>query len=218
MRALDESELDTLLQGARTVEADGHGLKVARLTDGSFLKLFRRKRLLSSSLWSPAAQRFADNAHRLNNLGVSAPHILDTFQVLRHQSSGVRYEPLPGQALRELWRDLEPSQRASQVKRFGHFLAELHQLGVYFRSLHLGNVLLLPDDRFGLIDLSDMRISGRPLSSGKRLRNLQHILRYDEDRHWLIEEHRAALLAGYAAGCGEPAARRLAEAIERYRR
>ncbi|WP_375740449.1 phosphotransferase [Pseudomonas boanensis] len=215
MRALRETELETLLQGAKTIEADGHGLKVARLANGSFLKLFRRKRLLSSSLWSPPAQRFADNARQLVSLGIPAPVIIDIFQLPRNRANGVLYEPLPGDTLRNHWRDLEPARRNSEVQSFGRFLARLHQLGVYFRSLHLGNVLLLPDGQFGLIDLSDMRISGHPLAAGKRRRNLQHILRYKEDVQWLAKEHRLALLEGYAQGSSAESANSLASAIQR---
>ncbi|MFZ6046095.1 phosphotransferase [Pseudomonas sp. CR3202] len=215
MRALEETDLDTLLQGAQTIEADGHGLKVARLADGSFLKLFRRKRLISSSIWSPPAQRFAENARRLQELGIAAPDIIETFQVPQRRANGVRYQPLPGETLRSHWRDLDAASRDAQVRQFGRFLARLHQLGVYFRSLHLGNVLLLPDGQLGLIDLSDMRISGHPLTSWKRRRNLQHMLRYEEDIRLLVGEHRAALLDGYAAGCGAQVARRLASAIQR---
>ncbi|WAG78629.1 lipopolysaccharide kinase InaA family protein [Metapseudomonas furukawaii] len=216
MKALAESDLENLLLGARTIEADGYGLKVAHLADGSFLKIFRRKRLLSSSLWSPPAQRFANNARQLNQLGVPAPSILETFRVPQRNCNGVRYIPLPGQTLRDSWRTLRPQQREEQVKRFGQFLAKLHQLGVYFRSLHLGNVLLMPDQQFGLIDLSDMHISGRPLSWKKRRRNMRHVLRYEEDRDWLADQHLSALLAGYADGCGEPATKDLAKALEQH--
>ncbi|MNJ72965.1 3-deoxy-D-manno-octulosonic-acid kinase [compost metagenome] len=101
------------------------------------------------------------------------------------------------------------------MERVGAFLGQLHELGVYFRSLHLGNVLILPDGRFGLIDLSDMQISGRPLARWKRERNLQHMLRYAEDSHWLTVLHRQNLLSGYAQYCGRVSADRLAQALRR---
>lgn len=50
-----------LRSGAEIIEADRFGEKVLTLADGSMLKLFRRKRLLSSAAWYPYAQRFADN-------------------------------------------------------------------------------------------------------------------------------------------------------------
>jgi tRNA A-37 threonylcarbamoyl transferase component Bud32 len=215
MKKLSEDDLISMLQGATTIEEDGHGIKVASLRDGDYLKLYRRKRLLSSALWAPPSRRFADNAQRLNQLGVRAPLIMDTFEVPSRKLNGVRYQPLPGDTLRNYWRGLEPAQRAAEVTRFGNFLGRLHELGVYFRSLHLGNVLILPDRSFALIDLSDMQISGRALAGWKRRRNLQHMLRYPEDRNWLIAQHREQLVAGYGEHCGPIHARRLDEALRR---
>lgn len=214
MKTLKPGALETLLQGAKVIEEDGYGLKVARLADGDFLKLYRRKRLMSSALWSAPAQRFADNARRLQQLGLIAPAIVDTLLIPQRKLNGVRYQPLPGQTLRYHWRALEANERDREVERFGAFLGQLHQLGVYFRSLHLGNVLYLPDRTFGLIDLSDMTISGKPLGRWKRKRNLQHMLRYKEDSAWLTQEHRTALLRGYGQQCGSRSAERLAKDLQ----
>ena len=189
MKRIDAVQLDALLQGAKTIEEDGLGIKVARLGDGDFLKLYRRKRLLSSDLWDLPAQRFADNAQGLLRLGITAPKVLDVLMISERRLSAVRYQPLPGDTLRNSLRQLDAEPRTALVKQFGTFLGELHQLGVYFRSLHLGNVLLLPDGSFGLIDLSDMKLESRPLAPWKRRRNLQHILRYSEDIAWLTQQH-----------------------------
>lgn len=53
MQAIDHSTYEALRKGAHVLEADGSGDKVLRLADGRMLKLFRRKRLLSSALFSP---------------------------------------------------------------------------------------------------------------------------------------------------------------------
>lgn len=209
MKILSETELDTLLHGAKTIEEDGLGLKVACLEGGDFLKLYRRKRLLSSALWSLPARRFANNAKRLQQLGIASPDIEELLLIPGRKLNGVRYRPLPGETLRDRWRTLTDESREAEVQCFGEFLGRLHQLGVYFRSLHLGNVLYLPDTRFGLIDLSDMQISGKPLPRWKRKRNVRHMLRYHEDAQWLASVHLAALIRGYASSAGAPAAHRL---------
>lgn len=213
MRILSETELDTLLRGAKTIEEDGLGLKVACLEDGDFLKLYRRKRLLSSALWSLPARRFANNAKRLQQLGIASPDIEELLLIPGRKLNGVRYRPLPGETLRDRWRTLTDEARETEVQSFGAFLGHLHQLGVYFRSLHLGNVLYLPDTRFGLIDLSDMQISGQPLPRWKRKRNVRHLLRYHEDTQWLASIHLAALIRGYASSAGEFAAQGLMQEI-----
>lgn len=213
MRTLSSSELKQLLHGAHTIEADGHGVKVARLCDGDFLKLYRRKRLLSSALWAPPAKLFARNARRLVELGIQAPRIEELLTIPQGDLNAVRYQPLPGETLRQRWRTMTAEARADDVQRFGAFLGELHEKGIYFRSLHLGNVLALPDDSFGLIDLSDMQIGRAALSRWKRQRNLQHMLRYAEDRDWLLNQHREQLLIGYGLRCGEASAHTLARAL-----
>ncbi len=69
---------------------------------------------------------------------------------------------------------------------------------MYFRSLHLGNVLLMDDGEFGLIDLADMRIYPSALRNALRQRNLKHMQRYPQDRGWLFETHFEQLATGYA--------------------
>ena len=57
MRTISTLQLDALLQNSTPIESDGFGLKVARLSDGNFLKFYRRKRLLSSALWILPSER-----------------------------------------------------------------------------------------------------------------------------------------------------------------
>jgi hypothetical protein len=218
MKTLSEIELNALLQDAKTIEEDGFGLKVARLQGGDFLKLYRRKRLLSSALWSLPACRFAKNAARLQQLGIAAPAIEELLLIPAQQLNAVRYTPLPGEDLRTRWRKLDTPALAIEIERFGRFLGELHAVGVYFRSLHLGNVLYLPNSQFGLIDFSDMQISGRALPRWKRKRNVRHLLRYDEDAQWLANAHLEALIRGYTTSAGEQAAQRLMSALHANRK
>jgi len=198
MRTIRATELEALLHNAQVIESDGYGLKVARLEGGDFLKIYRRKRLLSSALWSPPAERFAGNAHKLKALGIACPEIVELLLIPEKRLNVVQYRPLPGETLRNHWRQVDGGKRAAEVRQFGAFLAMLHQAGVYFRSLHLGNVLLLPDASLGLIDLSDMKVEKHPLNHWKRKRNIQHILRYPEDTAWLTQQHRQEWIAGYA--------------------
>ena len=106
------------------------------------------------------------------------------------------------------------AMRQALVERFGKFLALLHEQGVYFRSLHLGNVLLMDDGEFGLIDIADLHLYPSPLRLALRQRNLRHMQRYPEDRRWLFEEQLQALLDGYASLAPEIAVGRLRRQIE----
>lgn len=212
-RNLTKDQLNELLKTARIIEDDGYGVKVAELANGSYLKLFRRKRMISTALWSPKSRRFADNAEQLQSLGVAAP-LIDCFvRVPAAKLDGIIYRPLPGDTLRNRWRNLENEEREEDIRQFGAFLGQLHQSGVYFRSIHLGNVLMQPNGRLALIDLADMTIAQHALSFWKRRRNLTHMLRYSEDCHWLTVQHISALISGYAEQCGQPAARKLEQRL-----
>lgn len=197
LRPLPAEDYQILVEKAQTLEADGHGPKVLRLRDGSFLKLFRRKRWLSSALLRPYALRFAENAARLMALDIPAPEVIGTYQIDSIARSAVHYRPLPGITLRQALEGAGADEQEALVRRMGNLLARLHRAGVYFRSLHLGNVLLLPDDSLGLIDIADLSWQGSALSIIKRKRNLKHISRYPQDRQWLFNQHRLALLEGY---------------------
>jgi len=197
------SALQQLTVEARVIEEDGLGPKVLRLTDGSFLKLFRRRRWYTSGSFTPYSDRFAVNSVQLRSMGIPTPHILDLYR-FEDGSTAVHYSPLPGNTLRQILQGITaPAVRQALVERFGKFMAQLHQQGVYFRSLHLGNVLVLEDGEFGLIDLADLRIYPSSLSPSLRRRNLRHMQRYASDRHWLFEDHFEALLQGYAAAASK---------------
>ncbi|MFO7753528.1 MAG: hypothetical protein R6V41_10460, partial [Desulfobacteraceae bacterium] len=73
-------------------------------------------------------------------------------------------------------------EKTALVKQFAAFLADLHAKGIYFRSIHLNNVILTPEGGFGLIDISDLHYWGLPLTISKRVRNFRPIFKCDQDR------------------------------------
>jgi hypothetical protein len=172
--------------GAAVLEADGFGDKVLRLVDGTMLKLFRRKRLLSSAAWCPYAQRFADNAAALQKHGIAVPEIIDVLRIPSIARDAVHYHPLPGRTLRELRsQGLDADTEQFLREAFTRFVIRLHDHGVYFRSLHMGNVVWMPDQRFGLIDISDARIHWHRLTKHQRARNLRRMLNIAGESEWV---------------------------------
>lgn len=205
VKALTPTAMQQMTANAQVIEEDGLGPKVLRLVDGSFLKLFRRRRWYTSGSFNPYSERFAVNSEQLRTMGIATPQTLDLYR-LKDGSSAVHYSPLPGNTLRQVLQGITaPAVRQALVERFGKFMALLHEQGVYFRSLHLGNVLVLEDGEFGLIDLADMRIYPSSLSLSLRQRNLRHMQRYTEDQRWLFEDHFEALLQGYAVRASKSA-------------
>ncbi|MHC8324443.1 O-antigen ligase family protein [Pseudomonas sp. LB1P83] len=205
IKTLTPMALQQLTANAHVIEEDGLGPKVLRLLDGSFLKLFRRRRWYTSGSFSPYSERFVVNSEQLRNMGIPTPQPLHLYR-LDDGSSAVHYSPLPGNTLRQVLQGITaPAVRQALIERFGKFMAQLHEKGVYFRSLHLGNVLVLADGEFGLIDVADMRIYPSSLSLSLRQRNLRHMQRYTVDRRWLFEDHFEALLQGYATTASKAA-------------
>ena len=181
MQQLSREQYAAWRENADVLEQDDHGEKVLRLADGTFLKLFRRKSWLSKTAFYPPARRFADNAAQLQKLGIPCPKVIQLYRLHDPYRSVVHYEPLAGETLRHLLRDDAGLDQLELFARLAEFITHLHELGVYFRSLHMGNIILTPDNELGLIDISDMRCLGRPLSRRMRDRNYQHLLRYESD-------------------------------------
>ncbi len=129
-----------MIAGAQVLERDGFGPKVYLLADGDILKLFRRKRLLSSALIRPHSRRFCDNAIALKRKDIPTVTPLRAFRLDDRTWTAVLYRPLPGRTLSALLRE-SAAEWPALVPRLARFINGLHDEGVYFRSLHLGNIV-----------------------------------------------------------------------------
>ncbi|MBV4505345.1 toluene tolerance protein [Pseudomonas sp. BW13M1] len=195
---LSQVDFDRLTLGAKVLEADSHGAKVYLLGDGNILKVFRRKRLISSALLRPYSQRFIDNAVRLTLAGFPTLEVISHHKLPLPGRTAVLYRPLPGETLLQLSRKAGFSWDR-QLPRLVELIRRLHRTGIYFRSLHLGNVVETPEGLLGLIDVADMRFLRAPLSPRMVQRNVQHMVRYIEReplaRDFPLDQFQAALAA-----------------------
>lgn len=198
MRIVTANELQDWLSQGEVLEKDSHGVKVVRLADGNILKIFRSRRHPLIVRLRPDASRFSEHANRLQSLGIQTPQILELGWIERKKAiSACIYQPLEGQPLDKVFRDSRPQFDALLPKLAG-YIHGLHQRGIYFRSLHLGNILHTPDGGFGLIDFLDLRFKGRPLGRMLVRRNFKHLRSYLQRRqvhNFPWEE----LLAAYSA-------------------
>ena len=176
-KRISEDEFNALTRDAQAIEQDSHGIKVFELPDSEYLKLFRRKRLLSSALLTPYSVRFWNNAERLMALGIPTVTPLELYRLPKTGWTAVRYRALDGQTLKSIYQPGQPLPEGL-LEQLAALFRELHAKGVYFRSLHLGNVVLTPEGELGLIDIADMRFQRRRLSRGQAKRNLAHFERY----------------------------------------
>jgi len=195
---LSKSEFNTLTKDASILQKDGFGLKVLHLADSRILKLFRRKRLLSSQIWAPHACRFQKNAKILRQRGIHTITVESVFNIPELKRQAVFYHALPGTTLRQWLSEHEGAEALTQIEAFARFVATLHAQGILFRSLHLGNVLVKTDGELALIDIVDIgfRWFG-PLNTNQRIRNFKHIGRYKEDCALIAKAGQGPFMSAY---------------------
>lgn len=178
MRIVTANEMHLWLTQGHCIEQDGRGPKVIALPDGRLLKIFRPRRRFWLARLRPQAQRFTENAARLNTLSIRTPDITDQGWIDKQTAvSFCLYQPLPGESIDKIYH-AERTRFLALLPNLALFIRKLHRKGIYFRSLHLGNILLLPEGDFGLIDFLDLRIKNRPLSQSMASRNLHHLRSY----------------------------------------
>lgn len=155
-----------------------------RTPDGLIVKLFRRKRLLTTATVYPYALRFVRNAIRLAERDVPTVEILEYARCPDLQRHLVTYRPLPGITVRSALKS--GGGNSNLLAAVSRFVADLHRKGICFRSLHFGNIIVAPEsETLGLIDVADMTIQPWPLGVSSRERNFRHMLRYREDAETL---------------------------------
>ncbi len=189
---LEQEEYRRLVEKAVPLARDAYGVKVWQLPDGRILKLFRTKRLLSSARLRPYHLRFARNARRLAGRGFLVPEVEWLCRVPHIHRQGVLYRRLSGRPLSELL-----GERPELAGELARLLARLHEKGVYFRSVHPGNVLLCDGGRLGLIDLQDIRFFPVSLGIGWRVRNFRHLFSGGEQGRALREMGLSPFLETY---------------------
>lgn len=181
MTTLSLCKYQELIQDANVLAEDNFGEKVLQLRDGTILKLFRVKRWWSSALFYNYAKRFFDNSKKLQKQKIITVNAVRYINIPEIKRTGVIYHPLSGVNIRD-WATRHGNILSKElIERLAQFIAQLHNQGIYFRSLHLGNIILTTDDKLGIIDIADLKIKKQRLSDAWRLRNIQHMKRYDDD-------------------------------------
>jgi hypothetical protein len=148
--------------------------KMVPTRDGQFLKFFYDQPGLHWSSLQPKACRFTQNAINLNRSGFVAPRVNRLARCAEEHTWMVTYKSLPGEDVRALW-------DVKCLEEMAAYMARLHQSGVYFRGIHLGNILCQDEGGYALIDISGMTIWPMPLTIWQRLRNLGRFASFPED-------------------------------------
>lgn len=214
-QVLTVSQWAQLIDGARVLVFEAGSGKVFLLADGRVVKMLRPR---GWGGWRARrhARRFLRAAEGLKRRGVRTVEVTGAYRLPRGRCA-VAYGFLEGRTVRQILADgeLDEAARGRLIEQVVRLMARLHGLGVYFRGLHLGNILRTPEGDLALIDVTDTRFRRAALGLWWRVRNFRSLLRYPQDlaalRHYGLER----LLAHYcrAVGLDGPAARRLESAI-----
>ena len=173
---IDKETYDALVRDSKVLELDEKGIKVVETADQDIVKIFRLKRLFSSALFFSYAWRFKKNARQLKEKGVKTVKVKKIEYCLEEQRHLLTYEKIPGQTIKELLTKYD--KHTELIKQLIGFIASLHSKGVYFRSLHFGNVVVCDNGEMALIDITDLKIYPWPLTLNYRIRNWKHLLKY----------------------------------------
>lgn len=176
---LSKKAFDALVETSAVVSTHrDFGAKVFQLPDGDYVKVFNPKQGLTLRKFFPKYQKFIRNAQMLKKRSIPCPTVINIYYLNFRDAYAVRYKPLPGQDVRALVQASGPGMIEHSLK----FITQLHSLGVYFRGLHLGNLLQLDNGDFGLIDMTDLAFKPAPLNLWYRARNIAHLLNNRDDK------------------------------------
>jgi tRNA A-37 threonylcarbamoyl transferase component Bud32 len=214
MIILNESEYKELLKETETIEKDQSGEKVLKYTDGKYMKLFRRKRLFSSALIYPYWRRFVRNAHSLKKKGIPTIDKIESVVRVPHiKKTGVVYLPLKGDTLKFLI--VNKNAPSNLPEQFGEFVSELHHKGIYFSSLHLGNVVMTASGEMGLIDISDMRSVPFQIPLFTRKTNLDYLFRCRQGMKLFTDSEQNEFIDAYLKNTPHAFKKQLTEFLDR---
>lgn len=169
------------------------GPKVFILPFGDIVKVFNPKSGVTRRHWRPKYLQFIENAQKLHALHINTVNIHHIYCLADRKAYAVRYTPLPGRDLRSLM----AHNTDTMISQLLDFMVTLHDKGIYFRGLHLGNVLLCDAGGLGIIDMADMRFKRSALGLLYRVRNIAHMVHRPEDQALFQSYGMKKLLAQY---------------------
>ncbi|MEX2489378.1 MAG: hypothetical protein WD356_07610 [Pseudomonadales bacterium] len=150
--------------------------------DGKIVKCFYPRKKLSTSTFLPQAKRFSINARKLRDRNIPAPIVDEVLYCKAIPVHLIVYSWMDGEDLRFLC----SNGHIACLSDLPAFLAHLHKQGIYFRAIHLGNLLRQKDDTLAILDMSDLRTQPYRLGAFQRARNLAHLINRREDKAYFV--------------------------------
>lgn len=177
---MSSKEYRELADQNKILERDSWGIKVLETADNKIIKIFRLKRLISSAFFFPYALRFKWNSILLKRKGIETVVVTKIVYCREEQRHVLYYKKLAGVSIKSI---LEKNKHNKVLlNKLNAYIAMLHEKGIYFRSLHFGNIIVKPDGEFALIDISDMKFFPYKLLINQRIRNWKQVLKYEFEK------------------------------------
>lgn len=172
------------LQTSPTILKWNGSKPVLAKNDHNIIKYFYKTTWnFSSGYWWSYAIRFEIHARRLRALGIAAPVVHDLLHYPEEHCYIVNYAYINGETIHSM------AKRGNfmPMKKLPEFIAKLHKLGVYFRDLHLENIIWQDSADFALLDTIRIKFHKKSLNLQQRAHNLAFLLNRHEDQELFKE-------------------------------
>lgn len=175
---IDEQRFFALCQQGTVLTECRFGPKIVITNAEEIIKIFWPRKKISRSRIQSAANRFIKHTNLLQANNICSVAVTSWYYCPAIGAELVIYPKLPGNDFRHI-----VDNNLSRLTDVAKFIARLHQQGVFFRGIHLGN-LLYSEDNIALIDVTDCKVASRPLSLHRRYRNLRHLFENRDDSEY----------------------------------
>ena len=158
-------------------KADDLGHRKTFHKKNAIIKIFNVRGLISSGFFNTYASRIIKNSLKLKKYDIPSIEITNelVFQYNR-RLSGVSYKYIPGTT----YRDLSHKITMDMITDLANYISNIHKKGIYFRAMHLGNILLHNKKLF-LIDIAKIHFYPWPLFVFTRARAFRRMIKYQDD-------------------------------------
>ncbi len=163
----------TLIKDANVLAHDQYGRNKVFLTpDKKIIKTFHVSHFLKE-LFSSRMMRFLKAVSKLRQKNVATIYPENYYRCISPKLNIVVYPYVEGASLRDV-----SQQNIGILKEFAFFLAHLHRMNIYFRGIHLNNVVVGKNQNFTLIDVSNTKFK---VNIRRRAKNIAYVLKYPAD-------------------------------------
>ncbi len=172
---IDKQQFLNICQEGAVIQRGRRGPRVLETPEGNIIKIFWPRKYFPRNILRPSsAKRFIENSLKLREAGLHCVDVTQWYYYPCLKVDVIMYPKLPGKDIREIIHN-------DMLTEIAAFIANLHDHGIFFRGIHLGNLLQLEPAKIALIDVTDCKVYKHSLGFLKRYRNLRHLLENQED-------------------------------------